>query len=225
MKTAATFLMTLVLAIGVAFVFSGVANAQVCDGTGNQYADHNGDGFNDEAPDHDGDGIPNGQDPDWEAPEDGSGYQHKNLKGDATQTMNKGEAKQVGKTDEEKSLNAEGSGNQYQNAIKTQNKGEAGEALQNKQQLGFKAGEGDGQGEMTQAKTQAQTQTKGEFKQQFQNKVQTFTRTQTMTQLQQRNQVSAGSGPAAGSGVCDGSGTGNGEGTGPKESKRNGGNK
>ena len=235
MKTAATFLMTMVLAIGVVVLFSGVASAQVCDSTGNHYYDHNGDGFNDNAPDHDGDGIPNGQDPDWEAPKDGTGYQHKNQKGEAVQTMNKGEAKQVGKTDEDKSLSSEGSGNQYKNAIKTQNKGEAGESFQNKQQLGFKAGEakgdGEGQGVMNQTRTRTQTkaQNKGELKQQFQNKVQTFTRTQTMTQLQQRNQVNAGTGPAAGSGVSDGagsgtgSGTGNCDGTGPKEPKRNGG--
>ena len=30
--------------------------------------------------DADGDGIPNGQDPDWVPPEDGSGYQHKRCK-------------------------------------------------------------------------------------------------------------------------------------------------
>lgn len=40
------------------------------------FIDENGDGFNDLAPDHDGDGIPNGLDPDWVRPEDGSGYQH-----------------------------------------------------------------------------------------------------------------------------------------------------
>ena len=38
------------------------------------FVDENGDGINDRAKDADGDGIPNGQDPDWTKPEDGSGY-------------------------------------------------------------------------------------------------------------------------------------------------------
>lgn len=43
-----------------------------------QFIDEDGDGFNDLAPDHDGDGIPNGLDPDYVRPEDGTGnqYQH-----------------------------------------------------------------------------------------------------------------------------------------------------
>ena len=41
------------------------------------FVDEDGDGFNDLAPDHDGDGIPNGLDPDWVRPEDGSGLQHR----------------------------------------------------------------------------------------------------------------------------------------------------
>jgi len=40
---------------------------------GPRFVDENGDGYNDNAPDHDGDGIPNGQDPDYVKPEDGSG--------------------------------------------------------------------------------------------------------------------------------------------------------
>jgi hypothetical protein len=56
------------------------ANAQgFGPGAGNgecQFIDEDGDGFNDLAPDADGDGIPNGQDPDWVKPEDGTGYQH-----------------------------------------------------------------------------------------------------------------------------------------------------
>lgn len=42
---------------------------------GPRFVDENGDGFNDLAPDHDGDGIPNGQDPDYTRPQDGSGTQ------------------------------------------------------------------------------------------------------------------------------------------------------
>lgn len=40
---------------------------------GNHFVDENGDGFNDNAPDADGDGIPNGQDPDYQKPADGTG--------------------------------------------------------------------------------------------------------------------------------------------------------
>lgn len=39
------------------------------------FLDENGDGICDPFRDHDGDGIPNGQDPDWERPLDGDGYQ------------------------------------------------------------------------------------------------------------------------------------------------------
>ena len=68
-----SLLMVLMAAVGV--------NAQGFgpgDGTGEcQFIDEDGDGFNDLAPDADGDGIPNGQDPDWVKPEDGTGNQHK----------------------------------------------------------------------------------------------------------------------------------------------------
>jgi len=37
------------------------------------FLDENGDGFNDLAPDADGDGIPNGVDPDYAPPMDGTG--------------------------------------------------------------------------------------------------------------------------------------------------------
>ena len=39
------------------------------------FMDENGDGIYDHFQDHDGDGVPNGQDPDWERPKDGSGSQ------------------------------------------------------------------------------------------------------------------------------------------------------
>ena len=42
-----------------------------------QFVDEDGDGFNDLAPDADGDGIPNGLDPDYVKPEDGTGLQYK----------------------------------------------------------------------------------------------------------------------------------------------------
>ncbi|MCP2619746.1 hypothetical protein NLC35_00655 [Candidatus Aminicenantes bacterium AC-334-K16] len=41
------------------------------------YRDMNGDGINDLYRDHDGDGIPNCQDPDWNCPKDGTGYQNR----------------------------------------------------------------------------------------------------------------------------------------------------
>ncbi len=41
-----------------------------------RFLDENGDGINDLLfRDDDGDGVPNGRDPDWTAPKDGSGYQ------------------------------------------------------------------------------------------------------------------------------------------------------
>ncbi|HPW17259.1 MAG TPA: hypothetical protein PLP83_02630 [Candidatus Aminicenantes bacterium] len=45
------------------------------------FIDENGDGINDLARDHDGDGIPNGQDPDWARPQDGTGYKGQNRNG------------------------------------------------------------------------------------------------------------------------------------------------
>lgn len=41
------------------------------------YVDENGDGICDFARDHDNDGIPNGQDPDWTKPQDGTGYMNR----------------------------------------------------------------------------------------------------------------------------------------------------
>ena len=64
-----TILLTGLMAVG--------ANAQdFGPGSGNgvcRFVDEDGDGFNDLAPDADGDGIPNGLDPDYVKPEDGTG--------------------------------------------------------------------------------------------------------------------------------------------------------
>lgn len=49
------------------------------------FLDEDGDGFNDLAPDHDGDGIPNGLDPDYEKPEDGTGLMRQLRREDAGQ--------------------------------------------------------------------------------------------------------------------------------------------
>ena len=56
------------------------------------FIDENGDGINDLARDADGDGIPNGQDPDWVKPQDGTGLkaQHKNGQPDEAE-MTKGQ--------------------------------------------------------------------------------------------------------------------------------------
>lgn len=70
------------LAIIAITAFSSPLYAQ-CDGSGTGlgdfgngvggFLDENGDGFNDLAPDADGDGIPNGVDPDYAPPMDGTG--------------------------------------------------------------------------------------------------------------------------------------------------------
>ena len=69
------------------------AQAQVCDGSGKNFVDLDGDGFNDNAPDHDADGIPNGLDPDYiKGAQDGTGYQNGSL------GENKGEGMAQNKT-------------------------------------------------------------------------------------------------------------------------------
>ncbi len=89
--TRTLFLGTLVVLLGLALTASAQGFGQgLGDGTGAcQFIDEDGDGFNDLAPDADGDGIPNGQDPDYVRPEDGTGsqhaYRHANQDGDAIQ--------------------------------------------------------------------------------------------------------------------------------------------
>lgn len=62
-----------------------------------RFIDENGDGINDLAKDADGDGIPNGQDPDWVRPLDGTGYKEQNRIGQAdASVMAKGQ--KAGKT-------------------------------------------------------------------------------------------------------------------------------
>ena len=68
-----------------ALLLAGVAMAQD-NGPGQAsgvcgFVDEDGDGFNDLAPDADGDGIPNGLDPDYVKPEDGTGLQAKHQYG------------------------------------------------------------------------------------------------------------------------------------------------
>jgi hypothetical protein len=64
------------------FIFMLGAGVAVAQGFGDgdgicNFVDEDGDGYNDLAPDADGDGIPNGQDPDYVKPEDGTGNQYK----------------------------------------------------------------------------------------------------------------------------------------------------
>lgn len=69
--------MAILLGIGIALITPNVyaqGNGFMVGG----FVDENGDGFNDLAPDHDNDGIPNGLDPDYVRPLDGSGNQFGN---------------------------------------------------------------------------------------------------------------------------------------------------
>ena len=53
------------------------------------FVDEDGDGICDFARDHDNDGIPNRQDPDWDRPQDGSGFKKRNGKNSSNQSGNK----------------------------------------------------------------------------------------------------------------------------------------
>jgi len=80
MKALTTTLAGLALVLGLMLIGTNIAQAQ---DNGNGYTvrgfeDNDGDGFNDLAPDSDNDGIPNGQDPDYARPQDGSGNQFGN---------------------------------------------------------------------------------------------------------------------------------------------------
>jgi len=66
-------LATLAIVALVALSAPAPAMAQGLGFTVGGFVDENGDGFNDLAPDADGDGIPNGQDPDYFPPLDGTG--------------------------------------------------------------------------------------------------------------------------------------------------------
>ncbi len=72
MKTRLTLTAIAILAL---VALTAPASAQTYGHRVGGFLDENGDGFNDLAPDADGDGIPNGLDPDYAPPADGSGYQ------------------------------------------------------------------------------------------------------------------------------------------------------
>jgi len=83
-----------VLIVGLTLSFSrGKAQDQVLDKVQAKHTyrhqfrfiDENGDGIADVLRDHDGDGIPNGQDPDWTRPGDGTGYPDQNRYGKGTE--------------------------------------------------------------------------------------------------------------------------------------------
>ena len=76
MRILTSLLGALALILGLTLLSTDVGNAQSDRGNGftvREFVDDDGDGFNDLAPDHDGDGIPNGLDPDYVRPEDGTG--------------------------------------------------------------------------------------------------------------------------------------------------------
>ena len=102
MRTTKTLLTVLIVAsvgLSVGLLTAVSASAQTDDATpathqhGYRFIDEDGDGFNDNAPDADGDGIPNGQDPDYVKPEDGTG-QHKAWS-EGNGTARKGKNRQV----------------------------------------------------------------------------------------------------------------------------------
>jgi hypothetical protein len=53
------------------------------------FVDEDGDGICDFSRDHDNDGIPNNQDPDWDRPQDGSGYKERKGNNSSNQFGNK----------------------------------------------------------------------------------------------------------------------------------------
>lgn len=74
MKTSKTLLaLTIALLLSVSFSQAQTTPPTTPIQHGEKFVDANGDGYNDLAPDADGDGIPNGQDPDFVKPQDGSG--------------------------------------------------------------------------------------------------------------------------------------------------------
>ncbi len=73
MRNLTTFLLSGLVIIGLIMLAPASLLAQSCDGSGKNFVDLDGDGFNDNAPDEDGDGIPNGLDDDYVKPEDGDG--------------------------------------------------------------------------------------------------------------------------------------------------------
>lgn len=110
------FLIALLALAGFLMLSAPATQAQVCDSTGNNFVDLNGDGFNDNAPDADGDGIPNGLDPDYvKHAQDGTGSKFQKGK------MNQGAEKGVAQSKAQSKFKQ---GNKFQkgNSYKFQNR-------------------------------------------------------------------------------------------------------
>lgn len=90
--------LALALALGLLAVDASAQGFGPGDGSGEcpSFIDENGDGFNDLAPDADGDGIPNGLDPDYVRPQDGTGAQHQKGKLGLLDVVSKGAAQEFG---------------------------------------------------------------------------------------------------------------------------------
>ena len=83
MKITKMILTSLVL-LGIVVLFNPVAaqTTGTCPGTGVNFVDADGDGYNDNAKDADGDGIPNGMDDDYVSRNGGSGNTFVDADGD-----------------------------------------------------------------------------------------------------------------------------------------------
>ncbi|MBN1293680.1 MAG: hypothetical protein JXB48_17700 [Candidatus Latescibacteria bacterium] len=107
MKTTKTLLTVAVfaaVAFGAQLLYAENASAKAGETQpvvqhGRNFVDADGDGFNDNAPDADGDGIPNGQDPDYVRPKNGSGRQNQAANGTG-QGIGKGQGKGYGNGNE-----------------------------------------------------------------------------------------------------------------------------
>jgi hypothetical protein len=120
-------LLTALVALGLVMLTAQVTPAQTCDGTGKNFVDVNGDGFNDNAADHDGDGIPNGLDEDYiKNAKTGTGYQHQN--GQAGANAVQAQTKAMTKSQRFNKLQAF-SGNMYQKRIGAANSGGSGAGM------------------------------------------------------------------------------------------------
>ena len=114
MKTR-NILLTAFAVLGLVMLTMPATQAQTCGGTGSNFVDLNGDGFNDNAPDHDGDGIPNGLDADYiKNAQDGSGYRKGKLGENQGQGML--QSKSMSKTQKFNRLQ-EFNGNMFQKRI------------------------------------------------------------------------------------------------------------
>jgi len=93
MKTLAKVSSIFALVLFITVFFNSEASAQQYGGgkkANKGFVDMNGDGINDNALDADGDGIPNGKDPDFVKPQDGSGSKNMFGKGSGKKGLGSG---------------------------------------------------------------------------------------------------------------------------------------